>query len=228
MKKGGWDNSYADGYWDYDFMEEAKDDDKDEAESPSTHEFNRMNNINKLPIMIEKSEKKRYPAGINKKILLFNHHFAIVPKQLYTDFKEQVILKGTFSDWIRKEIRNDFDYDLESADDFGYIEVKMHEAFYSDKSEWLREKMRNTLSMYSSIYDGLGYYYIARNTQLGRQLYLCEDEELMRKYHERFVCWSDDKDLKLTFSDRKAAAEYAQNELSDKVKYMILKGKYGE
>lgn len=190
------------------------------------NEFDFMTDHYTMPKSVVQGKKRKKRLGSiskNKKILVFNHHFATVPSSLYKEFKEKVIMKGTLTDWIIKALNKEFDYEMYDESDFGYIELKLREAFYQDKSEWLREKMRAEVGMYSTAYSSLVNFYISRKTEQGRELYLCEDESLMRRYHERFVYWSDEIEQRLTFSDGQTAREYVRSELSDKVNYTIVK-----
>jgi len=158
--------------------------------------------------------KKRNPGQKMKKILLFNHHFASVPYQLYEDFKESVILRSTFSEWIKKELEKEFDYPVFDETDFGYLELKMHDLYYTDKSDWLRSHMRQELQKYQDVKNIMRYFYISRKTETGHEVYLCEDEKLMNRYHERFVYWSESKEHVIMFSTPAAARIYAQKECS--------------
>ena len=81
-----------------------------------------------------------YKMG-NKKIKIFQKHFANIDDRLLYEFHHKTGIINIIS-FIKKSVFLDFEIYLTSEKDLETLDKYLADNFYKDKSEWLREKMR--------------------------------------------------------------------------------------
>ena len=78
------------------------------------------------------------------KVLLGHTHIGYVNTELLQRFRQEFGIVN-FSSWLRKIIKERFDFTLLFEDDLLVLREKVEACYYDDIGEWLQDEMRRAL-----------------------------------------------------------------------------------